>query len=109
MGSLLVVFCQCVGGLVNLLVSLVAAHFADGVLQHGVLLEEVVDRFLALGVVVHRGLEEEGEETLDAAAAGTGSEVAEQAEVEQKRCGKDGVAAEEVDLDLHGDIRMASL
>ena len=43
--------------LVNLFVSPVASHFADGVLQHGVLLIEVVDGFLALGVVVHRRLE----------------------------------------------------
>ena len=50
--------------LVNLLVRLVAAHFADGVLEHGVLLEEVVDGFLARGVVVHGGFEEEGEEAL---------------------------------------------
>ena len=90
--------------LIYFLISLIASHFADSILQHGVLLEEVVDRFLALGVVVHRSLEEEREETLDTTTACTGSEVAEQAEVEQQRCGKDGVAAEEVNLNLHGVV-----
>ena len=98
---------QRVGWLINLLVSLISTHFADSVLQHSVLLEEVVHRFLTLCVVVHRSLEEEGEETLDATAAGTGGQVAEQAEVEQQRCGKDGVAAEEVDLNLHGIVHPA--
>ena len=87
--------------LVNLFVSLVASHFADGVLQHGVLLVEVVDGFLALGVVVHRRLEEEAEEALCAVASGTCCEVAQQAEVKQQWSGKNRVAAEEVDLDLH--------
>ena len=45
--------------LVDLFVRLVAAHLADGVLEHRVLLVEVVDGLLALGVVVHGRLEEE--------------------------------------------------
>ena len=39
---------------VNLFVSLVAAHLADGVLEHNILLEEVVHRHFVLSVVVHR-------------------------------------------------------
>lgn len=69
-------------GLVDGLVSGVASHLADGVLQHHILLEEVVDRYLVLGVVVHRALEEEAQEALDAVTAVAGSEVAEQHEVE---------------------------
>ena len=64
-----------VGWLVDFFVSLVATHFADSVLQHSVLLEEVVHRFLALCVVVHRSLEVEAEETLCATAACTCSKV----------------------------------
>ena len=55
-----------------------------------------------LGVVVHRALEEEAQEALDAVASGTSCEVAQENEVEAQRCCKDRVAAEEVDLDLHG-------
>ena len=88
--------------LVDFLVSLIAAHLADGVLEHYILLEEVVDGNFTLGVVVHRALEEEAEETLDAMTAGAGSEVAQKHEVEAKGCCEDRVAAEEVDLDLHG-------
>ena len=65
------------------------------------MLIEVVDSFLALGVVVHRSLEEEAEETLNAIASCACCKVAQQAEVETERSGKDRVAAEEVDLDLH--------
>ena len=68
--------------LVDFLVGLIPTHFTDGILQHRILLEEVVDRLLTLRVVMHRSLEEEGEETLDAALSCTSSEVAEQTEVE---------------------------
>ncbi len=51
---------------------------------------------------MHRALEEEAEEALDAVTSGTRGEVAEKREVEQQRSGEDRVAAEEVDLDLHG-------
>lgn len=63
--------------LIYFLVSLVTAHLTDGVLEHSVLLKEVVDSFLALSVVVHRALEEEAQETLDAIATGTVSQVRE--------------------------------
>ena len=46
--------------LVDLFVSLVAAHLSDGILQHGVLLVEVVDGLLALRIVMLGRLEEEG-------------------------------------------------
>lgn len=45
--------------LVKFLVSLIAAHLTDGVLEDSVLLVEVVYRNLSLGVVVHRRLQEE--------------------------------------------------
>ncbi len=44
--------------LVDELVSFVTAHFADSVFEHGVLLEEVVDGYFVLCVVVHGALEE---------------------------------------------------
>ncbi len=87
---------------VNLFVSLVAAHLADGVLEHNILLEEVVHRHFVLSVVVHRALEEEAEEALYAEAACTLGEVAQKHEVKAERSCKDRVAAEEVDLYLHG-------
>ena len=72
---------------VDFLVCLVTAHLADSVLQHHVLLEEVVYGDFVLSVVVHRALEEEAQETLDAVTAVAGSEVAKQHEVEAEgRC-----------------------
>ena len=88
--------------LIDFLVNLVAAHLADGILQHGVLLIEVVYGFLALGVIVHGRLEEETQEALYAVAAGTGGQIAKQAEVKTQRGSEDRVAAQEIDLDLHG-------
>ena len=96
-----------VDGLVDFFVSLVAAHLADGVLEHDVLLEEVVYGHLVDGVVVLRALEEEAEEALCAPASGTCGQVAQQDEVETEGGGQDGVAAEEVDLDLHGVVHPA--
>ena len=75
--------------LIDLFVGFVAAHFADGVFEHGVLLIEMINGLLALGVVVHRRLEEEREETLDAVTTSTGSQVAKQTEVETKGCCQD--------------------
>ncbi len=89
-------------GSVDLFVSLITTHLADGVLEHGVLLEEVVDGHFTLGVVVHGALEEEAQEALDAVAAVASGEVAEKNEVEAEGSCEDRVAAEEVDLDLHG-------
>lgn len=45
--------------LIEFFVSLVTTHFANCVLEHGVLLIEVVYRNLVLCVVVHRRLQEE--------------------------------------------------
>ena len=75
--------------LVNLFVSLVAAHLTDGVLQHHILLEQVVNGDFVLGVVMHRALEEEAQEALRAIAASAVSEVDEQTQVEAQRCGQD--------------------
>ena len=84
--------------LVDCFVSFVAAHFADCVFEHDILLEEVVDGNFTLSVVVHRALEEEAEEALDAMTAGACREVAQENEVEAKGSCEDRVAAEEVDL-----------
>ena len=86
---------------VDFFVSLITSHLADSVLEHDVLVEEVVYSLLALSIIVHRTLEEETQEALYAVASGACSEVHEQREVEQQRCCEDGVAAEEVDLYLH--------
>ena len=75
--------------LVDFLISLVTAHLADGVLQHRVLLVEVVHSLLALGVVVHWRLEEEAQEALGAVTASTRCKVAQQSEVEQQWSSKD--------------------
>ena len=75
--------------LVDSFVGGIATHLADCVLEHNVLLEEVVNGNFVLGVVVHRALEEEAEEALDAVAAGAGSEVAQQHEVKAKGSGED--------------------
>ena len=69
-------------GLVDLLVSLVATHLAEGVLQHHILLEEVVDRYLTLCIVVHRALQEEAQETLCAPTTRTCGQVTQQHQVE---------------------------
>ncbi len=90
--------CSC---LVNEFVGLVAAHFTDGVLEHCVLLEEVVYRHFVYSVVVHRALEEEAQEALCAVATVACCEVDKEAEVEAEGCCEDRVAAEEVNLNLH--------
>ena len=64
-------------------------------------MEQVVNRHFVLGVVVHRALEEETQEALDTEASCASGEVAEEHEVEAERSGEDGVAAEEVNLNLH--------
>ena len=88
--------------LVHLFVSGITAHLADGVLQHDILLEQVVNGNLVLGVIMHRALEEEAQEALSAPAASTACEVDEQTQVKAQRSCEDRVAAQEVDLDLHG-------
>ncbi len=75
--------------LVDELVCFVTSHFANRVLKHDILLEEVVDRNFVLGVVVHRALEEEAQEVLDAITATTCGEVDQQAEVKAEGSGKD--------------------
>ena len=65
-------------------------------------MEEVVNGYLVLSVVVHRALEEEAEEALCAVTSGASSKVAQQYEVEAEGSSKDRVAAEEVNLNLHG-------
>ena len=87
--------------LVDFFVSFVATHFAQSVLEHYILLEQVVNRYFVLSIVVHRALEEEAQEALSTPTAGASSEVAKQYEVETQRSGEDRVAAQEVDLDLH--------
>ena len=88
--------------LVNEFVSLITAHYADSVFEHYILLEKVIHRNLVLCVIMHRALEEEAEESLDTIASCSLSYIAKKHEVETERSCKDRVAAEEVDLDLHG-------
>ena len=61
----------------------------------------MVDRHFVLCIIVHRALEEEAQEALDAITACAGSQVAQQYQVQAKRSSQDGIAAKEVDLDLH--------
>src|SRR5258708_39946746 len=75
-------------------------QMAERVLELHELDEEVVLGVEAGGV--HRALEVEGEPFLDAAHPRPPREVEEEGEVQHERGGQDGVAAEEVHLDLHG-------
>ncbi len=88
--------------LVYELVGLIATHFADSVLKHHILLEEVVYRHFVLCIVVHGALEEEAQEALCAIAAGACGEVAEEHEVKAEGSCENRVATEEVNLNLHG-------
>lgn len=69
-------------GLVDFLVRLITSHLAYGVLEHDVLLEEMVDRHLIIGIIVHGALEKETEETLYAKSSGSRRKVAEQTDSE---------------------------
>src|SRR6185437_16177566 len=67
----------------------------------------LLDEKIVLGLQArrrHRALVEERQPFLDSLHSGPLSEVAEQRDIEHERCGENGVAAEEVDLDLHGII-----
>ena len=44
-------------------------HITQSLFNHSPLLEQMVDRYFTLGVVVHRALEEEAEEALYAVTA----------------------------------------
>ena len=61
----------------------------------------MIDGDFSFFVVVHRTLQEEREETLRAKATFACSEVCQQDEVKHERSGENGVATEEVNLDLH--------
>ncbi len=87
---------------VNCFIGRVASHFTDSVFEHHILLEKMVYRNLVLCVVMHRALEIEAQEALYAIASGASGEVAEQHKVQTEWSCKDGVTAEEIDLDLHG-------
>ena len=87
--------------LIDFFVCFVAAHFAQCVFEHDILLEEVVDGHFSLRIVVHRAFEEEAQEALCAIATCACSQVAEQHEVEAERSCKDGIATKEVDFNLH--------
>ena len=88
--------------LIDFLVSLIATHLADSVLEHYILLEQVVNGDLILCVIVHRALQEEAQEALSAKTAGAVSEVHEQTQVKAQGGCQDRITAQEVDLDLHG-------
>ena len=86
---------------IDFFVCLVAAHFSDGVFEHDILFEEMIDGDFSFFVVVHRTLQEEREETLRAKATFACSEVCQQDKVKHERSGENGVATEEINLDLH--------
>ena len=88
--------------LIDFLVSLITTHLADSVLEHYILLEQVVNGDLTLCVIVHRALQEEAQEALSAKTTGTMSKVHEQTQVKAQRSCQDRITAQEVDLDLHG-------
>ena len=75
--------------LINFFVGLITAHFTQCVFQHYILLEQVVYRYFAFCVVVHRALEEEAQEALCAVASGACRKIAEQYEVQAQRCCED--------------------
>ncbi len=72
---------QCIGLSIDFFVSLIAAHLADSVFKHYILLEQVVHRNLVYRIVVLRALQEEAQEALCTITACTGSQVAEQHQV----------------------------
>ena len=54
--------------LINFFIGSITSNFSYCIFQHRVLLVKVVDGLLTLGVVVHRTLQEEAQEALDAVA-----------------------------------------
>ena len=68
------------------------------------MLEEVVDRFFLLYVIVHGALEVETHPRLNTAPTSAEGEVGTEYEVEHQGSGEDAVAAEEVHLDLHAVV-----
>ncbi len=74
--------------LIDFLVSLIAAHLTDGVLEHYILLEQVVNGYLVLSIVMHRALKEEAQESLGTITASAMSEIHKQTQVEAQRCSK---------------------
>ncbi len=77
-----------------------AHHPAQGVLQLHGLNEEIVLRVQLFGA--HRRFEIEAEPFLDATHAGALGEIEEKREVEHDGRGKNRIAAEKIDFDLHG-------
>ena len=61
---------------IDFFIRFVTTHLTDGILQHYILLEKMVDRHFILCLVVHRAFEEEAQETLNAIASGTCGKVA---------------------------------
>ena len=90
---------------IQLLIGLVTAQKTYLVLEHGELLEQVVNR--ALVIVGHRLLDIEREPLLDAAQSGSQSQVGEQQQIQAYGRGEYGVAAQEIDLNLHGIVHPA--
>ena len=84
---------------------ILAPQIAQRVLQLGKLDEQIVLRVEERGA--HGALEVEGQPFLNAAELAALGEVHEQHQVEHQRRRQDAVAAQEVDLDLHGIIEPA--
>ena len=74
---------------IDFFVSLITTHLTDSVLQHNILLEQVVHRNFTLCVVMHRALQEEAQEALDAMTAGAGCEIAQEYQVKAQGSGED--------------------
>mgnify|MGYP001125850602 CR=1 FL=1 len=51
--------------LVYFFVSFIASHLAQSILQHDILLEQMIYRNFTLCIIMHRALQEEAQETLD--------------------------------------------
>ena len=74
-------------------------HVAKSLFHHAPLLEQIVYRLML--EVVHRALAEEGQPRLNAAHACTQCQITEKNQVERDGSSKNGVAAQEVNLDFH--------
>ena len=76
-----------------------AHHVAESLFHHAPLLEQIVYRLML--EIVHRALAEEGQPRLDAAHTCTQCQITENNQVERDGSSKNGVTAQEVNLDFH--------
>ena len=74
-------------------------HVAESLFHHAPLLEQIVYRLML--EIVHRALAEEGQPRRDAAHTCTQCQITENNQVERDGSSKNGVTAQEVNLDFH--------